>query len=358
MRIARTRLALALVGATTGCADEYCEAYGVCDGEILSEADLDRARALAAEIPSEDGWLLGEPPTDDRKEMRKDLVWLGKQIFFDEDIGPHETSCGTCHPPEKWFTTDLPYRPAAEPGGKVGGAIPGITSIIDVAYYERHKWEGQIRSLPEQLEGALTSANLVETSAPEIAARVYETAPYADEFAAVWPRDGGDALTFQRVTWALEAYIQKIVSGFSDFDRFIADPDAEFSEDAQRGLALFLRKGCDHCHSGPRLTDDEVHDIGLAPLYDAEGNAIWATRTPTLRNVAMTPPYMHTSDFDTLEDVLWYYDEIDHAAGLDRELDWDLEITDDEVPYLVAFLETLTSNTCSWTDDDTCPPAP
>lgn len=362
MHTATSRIVMALT--LCGCADEYAEQYlGCAEGGdcFFVKAEWEEIQTFALdedEVMPEPGHNFG------LDQGRAEAV--GYAIFIDTQLGPHGVSCATCHPPEQWFTSAIDRR---EPGSD---AFRGITSVIDVVYYEWHKWDGAKKTMTELLQGAITKESLVNGDPVAIAQHVQE-ASYASRFAELC----GENYAFDCVAWFLEAYIRTIVSEPTRFDAYVQGEFDELDDAEKRGLRLFIGDAhCSACHSGPRFSDGGFHDIGLAeapetgdrqsviaelaktnPELDPDDPVLsGAFRTPSLRNVAMTPPYMHTSDYDELEEVVWHYMNTTeaHDGALDPKF-WPADITDEEAADLVAFLRTLTSTSCPWTFDDKCP---
>jgi cytochrome c peroxidase len=296
---------------------------------------------------------------------------LGQEVFCDEELGPHDISCAGCHQPESWFTSDIDRRPGSSE------EFRSITSVVDVAYYEWHGWHGGKDSLWSLALGALEKPSLIDSERGDVANHVY-AAHYREKFIALFGEvdlpvsDERVNDVFKNVGWSLEAYMRTIVSGSTPFDAYVRG-GGEISESAKRGLELFIGKGnCIACHSGPRLTDDDFHNIGLSIAPETSDRAsaveelvaggtfakraypelaetdsallVGAFRTPTLRNVAMTAPYMHTAEFTTFDEVLWHYNAAPEAvAGIRDEKIWPLDLSPQEVLDLTAFLHTLTS---------------
>jgi cytochrome c peroxidase len=367
---------LSLALALCGCVDEWEDEYGECheegDCDFFNRAEWEEIQMLAMlePLPLPEARFGSEQPHAEA---------IGRAIFFDDRLGPHGVSCASCHPMDGWLTAPITRR---EPGS---AEFRGITTVIDVVYYPHHKWDASKKTIVELMMGAIDKPSLVDSNAVAVARHVWES-PYAGAFSWVsglerdprldtipqlkmseWPEDGEYEKVvkpvYEAVGQFLEAYMRTIVSTPSEFDAYVAGDFAALDEAEKRGLELFIGKGhCSACHSGPRFTDDELHNIGLATGAEPDDRALpelGAFRTPSLRNVAMTPPYMHTSEYETLEDVVWHYTDTKEAreGHLDARM-WETDLTDAEVWDLVAFLETLTSTSCPWMPGGVCPPPP
>jgi cytochrome c peroxidase len=240
-------------------------------------------------------------------------VELGRRLFYDARLsGTGTQACASCHRPEMAFTDGR-----ARAVGSTGAVHPrGSQSLANAAYNASFTWiEAGRRSLEEQALGPMYGEHPVELGLKgreqEVVATLLADPEYAALFHVAFP---GEQVDESRVRKAIASFERTLVSGDSPYDRFVwQDDHAALSESAKRGMALFFSKrlACSQCHagftfSGPvrfeGLAPEQpvVHDTGLGGSF----------RAPTLRNVAVTEPYMHDGRFATLEDVIDYY-----AAG-------------------------------------------
>jgi cytochrome c peroxidase len=192
-----------------------------------------------------------------------------------------------------------------------------------------------------------------------IEARIAAIPDYAARFQAALP---GHRIDVDAIATAIASYERTFEPGSSAFDRWLAGDEYAISPAAKRGFALFNGKaGCAGCHTGWRLTDDDFHDIGTTRTDRGRGRQLpydrsmqFAFKTPTLRSVALHPPYMHDGSLATLDDVVRHYE----AGGIAREsrssLLAPIEISNQERGDLVEFLQTLTGNP----EGDTAPVLP
>ena len=153
-------------------------------------------------------------------------------------------------------------------------------------------------------------------------------------------------MPLEEISRALASYVRSILSGDSPFDRFLNFGDrAALTAEQREGLALFRGKGnCTACHVGPNLTDERLHNTGVAwregRLADP-GGGLGEFKTPTLREISLTAPYMHDGSLATLEDVVEFYSQVGRAnTNLDPEIR-PRKLTADEKKALVAFLTSL-----------------
>lgn len=312
-----------------------------------------------------------------------DAAALGKALFFDASFsGPltigndglngglgavgerGKVSCGSCHDPDEWFT-DRRSRPNAT---SLGAAWTGrnTTSLVNAAYQRSFLMHGRFSELAPLLVVPLTGAPLLNTTNAALASTI--RADYAADYDAIFDRPAAmstDDQIFEAVSRAIEAYERRLVSGDSAFDKYIDGDYAAISDDAKRGLALYIGPAlCSECHDGPLLGDGEFRNTGVqqhrpgasfafVPTMDiGRGGASEATpadngkfRTPGLRQIAETAPYMHAGQIETLAGVVEFYRWGGDDAGFVGVKDpmmQPLDITDDDAADLVAFLQTLT----------------
>lgn len=270
-------------------------------------------------------------------------VALGKQLFFDPRLsGDNTMSCATCHLPEKAFGDGV-----ALGKGEKGNALERNTqSCLNVGFFTNFFWDGRADTLEEQALLPIQSPVEMNQELEELEQELNAIPGYVRQFRAIFgttPKRGG-------IARALAAYQRTLVTGPSPFDRFLMGENA-LSEDAKRGLELFQGEaGCIECHRGPLMTDNKFYRLGVS--HGDEGRAKvtskkedrYRFRTPSLRNVAETGPYMHNGSLKTLDDVVTFYYRgipsrgpegltIDTIALSGRSFS--------EVPLIVAFLESL-----------------
>jgi cytochrome c peroxidase len=304
-------------------------------------AALWTASATAGEAPAlADVWrqLLARPaatphPADNPSSACR--VALGAALFQDRRLSRGgDRSCASCHEPDRGFT-DGRVTAAAHDGSALTRNTP---SLLDVAFATSLHWDGQIGSLEEQAWLPIAAPDEMAGQWPRIAALLDADGELRAAFAAAFP--ASPAISAENIAKAIAAYERTLVSPPSRLDRWVEGDDSALDAEELAGLALFVGKaGCVGCHSGWRFTDGRLHDIGLATRA---GQAPRAMRTPALRGVARTAPYMHDGSKPTLIDV------IDHYAGgfarrptLAGNLVRGLTLEPTEKRRLVAFLEAL-----------------
>jgi cytochrome c peroxidase len=352
----------------------------------MPNIDLPGTRGLASAAGT--GAALGLPrlavPPD--QPLTAEKAVLGRKLFFDRRLSPNGTmSCAMCHVPEQGFTAHELATPVGLEGRSVRRNAP---TVLNVAFQKRLFHDGREITLEDQVWGPLLAPN--EMGNPSIGF-VVERVGSLDDYAGLFERAfAGKAVSSERIGAALAAYQRTLVAGGSRFDRWRYGGEAGALNDAEkRGFALFVGKGrCATCHVvGERdalFTDHAFHNTGIgwrrtygapertrvelapgvyaeldrrtinsvseAPASDVGRYEItrdpadrWAYRTPVLRNVAITAPYMHDGSLATLEAVVAFYD----SGGIDNPgkspLLVPLRLDADERAALAAFLRSLTS---------------
>ncbi len=272
-------------------------------------------------------------------------VTLGRRLFHERLLSRDRSlACVDCHQPERAFT-DGKAR-AVGVGGRVGPR--SVPTIVNRAWGEAFFWDGRIATLEEQVLQPIVAETEMDLSIDDAVERLRGASQYRAAFRETFGRD----VNRDDLARALAVYVRTIQSGASPFDRYVwGEPDA-LSPDARAGLGLFRgRANCTACHVGPNFTDEEFHNTGVFwghEPYDPGRGAITEVpedtgkfKTPTLREIARTAPYMHDGSLETLEDVIDFYDRGGNANPFrDRELR-PLSLTTDQKGALLAFLQSL-----------------
>jgi len=357
--------------------------------QLILIAGLIWTIGAAADMP------LGLPPVpippDNPQSPAK--IALGDKLFNDTRFSATgDVSCATCHAADKVFT-DSPLQ-VSEGINKLKGTRNAPT-VINAAYNETQFWDGRSPSLEDQSQHPFV--NPVEMALPNhdpILAVIRDDADYTRQFKEVFGVDA-DQITMNEVTRAIAAFERTKVSGNSPFDRYYFGGDkTAMSDAAVRGFQVFLQDGrCVSCHTIEQdravFTDHKFHNIGVginniqaripelagaflqaksqgidvdvAVLADKDTSdlgrfavtddltTVGAFKTPTLRNVAKTAPYFHDGSVATLREVVVHYNNGGKTNEDDRVNDFlsggirPLELTDQQIDDLVAFMEALTS---------------
>ena len=282
-------------------------------------------------------------------------VALGKKLFFSPSLSVDGSlACAGCHQPGKGFADPRPHSPGVN-GGRGNRNAP---SVWNAAYWSSQFWDGRAASLEEQASGPMMNPVEMGHSSRGVVAAVKANPEFRQMMAAAY---GDETVTLERITKAIAAYEKTLLRGNSPFDRFLFGGDkTALSEEAQRGLGLFRNKArCALCHTlaadHALLTDQKFHNLGVG--MDPAGNLPdpgrfkvtgreadrGAFRTPSLRNIAETAPYMHDGSLKSLKEVVDFYVGGGNAnPQLDPLLQPLTSFTRQERTDLVAFLESLT----------------
>jgi cytochrome c peroxidase len=280
-------------------------------------------------------------------------VALGERLFFDPALSSDgKISCSSCHPPQHAFSDQVPFSTGT--GGQLGPR--NAPSILNAAYFSRLLWDGASQGLEDQVRYPVTHPREMSMTNSKVVKAVEAQADYRPLFAAAF---GDEKISWERIRDGIASFERTLVAGDSPFDRFFfASDTAALPAPARRGWELFQGKaGCAECHrftrESPFFTDSEFHNVGVGwasdkpdlGRYDVtkEKDDRGRFRTPSLRNVALTAPYMHDGSVATLAEVVAFFDRGGLPNSyLDARIK-PLQLTAEERADLVAFLETLSS---------------
>jgi cytochrome c peroxidase len=269
---------------------------------------------------------------------------LGEKLFFDTRLATTKgMGCVTCHEPQYGFS-DL--RPSStERGGR--RSMP----LRNLAWNNRFAWAGWVNSLMSQAALAIEAPGGMATPRDAFISRLKDLPEYEPLFAQsyrgrVKPEH---EISIDTVAHALEIYVSSLVSGRSDFDRWIDGDEKAISKEAKAGFMIFNTKGnCAQCHLSWRFTDGDTHDIGISSdvgRFEHEPNnpgVKFQFKTPGLRDVALRPPYMHNGSLPSLEAVIDFYNRGGNIARKEKSKHIKpLGLTAGEKSALEAFLLTL-----------------
>ncbi len=314
------------------------------------------------------------PPENPTTEAK---VKLGRHLFYEKRLSLDGTmSCGTCHEQARAFTDGQPMHVGVT--GEMG--IRSAMTLTNVAYLPSYTWANpQLTSLEKQMLVPLFSDHPLEMGLqghdPQAIEALQKDALYRQMFQDAFPNRSIDV---DEIVKSIAAFERTLLSFNSPYDRYKhGEPDA-IPPDAKRGEALFFgeRLECYHCHGGIDFTDNHMQQGQAFPesgfhntgLYNEDGNGAYKKwdsglrmvtekpedegkfRTPTLRNIAVTAPYMHDGTIFTLQEVIRKHYAVGSRSALSThgqsplrdELIAGFDISDNEVNDLVAFLKTLT----------------
>ncbi len=273
-------------------------------------------------------------------------VKLGRQLFFDGRLSKDGTiSCASCHVPEKAFASSDVVAPGVD--GKLG--TRNSPTVLNRVYGKAMFWDGRAASLEEQALQPIENPVEMNTTVATVLERLRSDAPYRQQFANAFD----DGITATNLAKALASFERVLLSGNSSVDRFHGGEFAALTKQQRLGLWIFESRGqCWRCHSGRNFSDESFHNTGVSwgrqPLDLGRFDVTHAERdrgrfhTPTLRNVAITAPYMHDGSMATLAEVVAFYNRGGTKNAHLDPLIKPLNLNEHEQAALVAFLQALT----------------
>ncbi len=272
-------------------------------------------------------------------------VELGRLLFFDPVLSStRDVACATCHHP-RFGWADARSAPIGTGGvgrgparvlgrvvsfsaltrnaptvlnvgfnGLVAGAGGGAVAELAPMFWDaRAAGLEQQALVPLRTLGEMCGENCAEDRAvPEALGRVRAIGEYRERFRRAFPEASGDAITAANLARALATFERSLVNARTPFDRFMRGDRAALSAEQLRGMQIFKQAGCVECHGGPMFSDYQLHFLGVSdPTVDGRR----PMRTPTLRNLRRTAPYMHNGSLSTLRDVLVFYEALGDAVS-------------------------------------------
>ena len=297
---------------------------------------------LALQIPlGLDRGLLAPPDNP----VTPEKAALGRRLFEDTRLSVDQSrACSDCHQAERAFSDGK--RVAV--GVRDQEGTRNAPAILNRTYGRTFFWDGRAATLEEQVLQPIQHPQEMDADLPTVIQRLRADATYRQQFGDVFGRPPDTSA----LSYALATYVRTILSGASDYDRYEAGEPTALAPEAQLGLRLFRgRARCSRCHSGSNLTDEDFHNTGVSwghRPYDAGRAVVTGVpedtgkfKTPTLREIARTAPYMHDGTIATLEEVVDFYDRGGNDNPFrDQELRR-LRLTGEEKTALVVFLQSL-----------------
>jgi cytochrome c peroxidase len=287
-------------------------------------------------------WVPDDNPITDAK------VRLGRRLFFDPILSEDRTvACASCHDPAHGFAGKL----AISIGVRGRRGTRNAPSLLNVAYNRSMFWDGRLASLEDQVLQPIESPQEMGSGIPEALRRLQLDDGYRKQFSAAFT----DGITDRNLARAIASFERTLLAGNSKLDAFKLSGKLSSLDTSERhGMWLFESKGrCWRCHSGRNFTDNDFHNTGVGwGKEPADLGRFMVTRkesdrgrfkTPSLRGVAHTAPYMHDGSIATLEEVVEFYNR---GGGKNPQLDTHLiplGLSNEEVRSLVAFLRALST---------------
>lgn len=300
----------------------------------------------------------GNIPSPERNPLSEEGVALGKRLFHDPVLSSNgKVSCATCHQPDKSFTDGLPLSALGVSGVALQRNVP---PLINLAWNNGLFWDGGAKDLESLIFAPLTHPDEMGKDLHQLIEELNKDETYRLQFKNAF---GIDSVSSAFIARALAQYQRTLISENSKYDKMIhSETESEFSTLEKKGLELFMSK-CASCHQPPFFTDFTYHNNGLDENFnnpDHEGIYLGRFRisrdsadigkfkTPTLRNVVLTAPYMHDGRFATLEEVLDHYSggikksPTLHPLFILPDGSAAIPLTPHQKEAIIAFLNTLT----------------
>jgi len=288
----------------------------------------------------------GPPPASAENPLTPDKIALGARLFSDVRLsGNRERACASCHEPRRAFT-DGRRRALGLAGTPLRRNTP---SLFNLAWGKHFFWDGRAPSLETQAGMPIVEPQEMGGDWPTILQRLEADGALVGQFHKAFP--GHAAISREQVVQAVASYVRSLVSPPTRFDAWIEGDGEALGPAEVRGFGLFVgRAGCALCHVGWRFTDDRFHDIGLASPDAGRGGVpggmpgLAAFKTPGLRELELTAPYMHDGSLPNLIAVINHYaGRFVRRPSLAPHINRRLHLSAREKADLVAFLRTLSS---------------
>ena len=297
--------------------------------------------------------------------MTEEGIALGKKLFFDSlllspqpsTLNPHLSACcASCHHPAHAFE----YGPEATPDFL--GTHHAMLPLINIAWNTQGLgWNGSVATLEDMVYAAYTDPKEIATDTTTVVTRLQQSETYPELFKKAF---GTETITFVQVEKAIAQYVRSLVFSNSKFDRYLRGED-QLTQDELNGYLLFITEDggdCFHCHGGGSNAlfttnlfynnglDSEFNDPQDRHAVTHDPNDRGAYKAPTLRNIALTAPYMHDGRFHSLDEVIDFYSDSVHYSEqisplMHHVMQGGVQLTDLEKQQLKAFLHTLTDTT-------------
>lgn len=302
------------------------------------------------------------------------LVNLGKMLFYDPVLSVNnKRSCAGCHHPEKGFTDGLPKSAALGLDGTVNRNAP---TLVNCVYNERFFHDMRSEALEDQIEHVLTNRKEFDTDMLTIISKLKQSREYRAMFDTCFSKMEGESLNAHTISFAISAYVSSLRGFNSPFDKYVRNEVADIDPAVKRGFNLFMGKAaCGTCHFAPvfngtvppKYEESESEVLGVAENPYAQKQVVdpdigrgggarlkeqaeffkHSFKTPTVRNIELTAPYMHNGAYKNLEDVMNFYNK-GGGSGFGIILEYQtlpfdsLSLKKNEINDIIAFMKALT----------------
>jgi len=305
---------------------------------LLASCAPEPSSELLSELAT---WPQMEYPTDNEPDTQK--IVLGERLFFDPIVSIDSSiSCASCHKEVYGFADDVAISPGVQ--GRLGKR--NSPSLWNVGYQPYFMREGGVPTLEMQVLVPVQEHSEMAFNMVLLAQRLNAYTAYKNDFLEAF----GDSASAYTITRALAQYERTLIQEPTAFDEYVRGDNGALSVAAKKGFELFYGKaGCDHCHSGPLMTNFGFYNNGTQISTDDYGRAeltldsadFYLFKVPSLRKVILTAPYMHDGSLASLRDVLEQYNQ--GGVGHDYTSDGiePLNLNESELVALEEFLSSL-----------------
>ncbi len=303
-------------------------------------------------LPEFVGDYFDKMPVDEENPLTKEGVALGRRLFYDKRLSTNNTlSCGSCHQQKHAFADNRQFSLGVHDSLGIINTMP----LFNMGWARSFFWDGREPSLREQVNEPVINRIEMASTWGGVLQKLQQDKDYPKMFKKVF---GTDQITSALVAKALTQFELTLVSFNTRFDKYYFDGQADvLTPQEERGLDIFFGYGgCNHCHSDVLLTDNFFRNNGLdlkpqPGLYNTTGKETdrGRVKVPSLRNIALTAPYMHDGRFKTLDEVLDFYSTgiQQKSPNIDEHMvpfGKGLYLTSDQKADVIAFLHTLTDS--------------
>lgn len=303
---------------------------------------------------------LPEPELPADNPLTVQGVKLGRMLFYETRLsGDNSMACASCHKQENAFTDTNRFSTGID---GLDGHRQAMSAVNMLWNTNGYFWDGRAQKLRDQSIIPIQDVLEMNETMENVVEKLEQDTLYIHQFFRAF---GSEDISSYRISLALEQFMNSIVSYRSKYDLFL-DGEATFTEEEELGMELFFEEynpyfpetsgaDCGHCHGGKNFSSQEYMNNGLDSIYNDDGrydvtgleSDRGAMKVTTLRNIELTPPYMHDGRFNTLEEVIDHYNEgLRNNASLNPALAMTmgtgLMLNDTDKSALIAFLKTLT----------------
>lgn len=331
----------------------------VCVSLIQTDKEAENLRKLYSKPPAE--WpiptvdagvqwkelgILPPSPLADPSDSVKNIIELGKVLFFDARISASgKISCATCHQPEKNWTDGK----EKSVGHNEAVNKRNSPTIQNSWFYHKLFWDGRAKDLQDQAFAPIVSESEMGGDMPEVMMKLRRIKGYKELFKKAYGDEGIDP---ERMTEAISVFEKTIISNESRFDKFLHGDQKALTNSELKGFHLFRTKArCINCHNGPLFTDNQFHKNNITFSYNDDGlykvthkeDDRRKFKTPSLRDVAYTGPWMHNGQINDLAQIISRYSTAKYDPGEASPLLKPLGLTSREQKDLLAFLKAISA---------------